>query len=238
MEHPESPIEPDGDLPTPYTDREIMSIRAVGDNIYGSYDRGKKAMAENTSLGIMFGMFTTWMNGIVNNYFMAPQKNNVSRLMQEQEINDQGEKLYFNEQGEVLTLEEGGDENLPVYKNVPMITQGIMYTVLDMARLCKSGGVKAALDYMQGNEVAKANMRKLISDLLMWALFAALFGLALDPAYKEHKKNAADNPVIMNLVTEILYKSSSRAYDQYKGPMNVIQFFGENMNPPFYSTPV
>lgn len=238
MEHPESPIEPDGDLPTPYTDREIMSIRAVGDNIYGSYDRGKKAMAENTSLGIMFGMFTTWMNGIVNNYFMAPQKNNVSRLMQEQEINDQGEKLYFNEQGEVLTLEEGGDENLPVYKNVPMITQGIMYTVLDMARLCKSGGVKAALDYMQGNEVAKANMRKLISDLLMLALFAALFGLALDPAYKEHKKNAADNPVVMNLVTEILYKSSSRAYDQYKGPMNVIQFFGENMNPPFYSTPV
>lgn len=238
MEHPESPIEPDGDLPTPYTDREIMSIRAVGDNIYGSYDRGKKAMAENTSLGIMFGMFTTWMNGIVNNYFMAPQKNNVSRLMQKQEINDQGEKLYFNERGEVLTLEEGGDENLPVYKNVPMITQGIMYTVLDMARLCKSGGVKAALDYMQGNEVAKANMIKLISDLLMWALFAALFGLALDPAYKEHKKNAADNPVITNLVTEILYKSSSRAYDQYKGPMNVIQFFGENMNPPFYSTPV
>lgn len=72
----------------------------------------------------------------------------------------------------------------------------------------------------------------------MWALFATLFGLALDPAYKEHKKNAADNPVVMNLVTEILYKSSSRAYDQYKGPMNVIQFFGENMNPPFYSTPV
>lgn len=49
-----------------------MSIRAVGDNIYGSYDKGKKAMAENTSLGIMFGMFTTWMNGIVNNYFMSP----------------------------------------------------------------------------------------------------------------------------------------------------------------------
>lgn len=238
IEHPESPIEPDGDLPTPYIDREIMSIRAVGDNIYGSYDRGKKAMAENTSLGIMFGMFTTWMNGIVNNYFMSPQKNNVSKLVQEQEINDQGEKLYFNEQGEVLTLEEGGDENLPVYKNVPMITQGIMYTVLDMARLCKSGGVRAALDYMQGNEVAKANMRKLISDLLMWALFAMLFKLALDPAYKEHKKTAADNPVVVNLVTEILYKSSSRAYDQYKGPMNVIQFFGENMNPPFYSTPV
>lgn len=119
-----------------------------------------------------------------------------------------------------------------------MITQGIMYTMLDMARLCKSGGVKAALEYVKGNDVAKANMLKLISDMLMWALFASLFGFVLSPAYKEHKKNAADNPVLVNLVTEILYKSSSRSYDQYKGPMNVIHFFGENMNPPFYSTPV
>lgn len=29
-------------------------------------------MAENTSLGIVFGMFSTWFNGIVNNYFMKP----------------------------------------------------------------------------------------------------------------------------------------------------------------------
>lgn len=233
-EHPDSPIEPDDDLPTPYTDREIMSIRAVGDNIYGSYDKGKRAMAENTCLGTLFGMFTTWMNGIVNTYFMKPQKNGVSRLFKEQEIDEQGRLLFFTEEGEVTTEDTG----MPVLKNVPMITQGIMYTVIDAARMCKQDGVRAAYDYIKGNDVAKANMRKLISDMLIGMLLWALFKFAITPEYKEYKKGMEDNPVLQNLVTEILYKSSSRAYDQFKGPLNVLQFFGENMNPPFYSTPV
>ena len=80
-------------------------------------------------------------------------------------------------------------------------------------------------------------MRKLLSDLLMWLLFSMLFKLAITPEYKEHKKSMEDNPLLVNMVTEILYKSTSRAYDQYKGPINIIQFFGENMNPPTYSQP-
>lgn len=40
------------------------------------------------------------------------------------------------------------------------------------------------------------------------------------------------------MIAELLYKSSSRAYSQYAGPINVIQFFGENMNPPYYTAPV
>ena len=61
--------------------------------------------------------------------------------------------------------------------------------------------------------MVKANVFKLTSDALMFALLGSLFGLLLTPAYKEHKKTAADNPVIVNLLTEILYKSSSRSYD-------------------------
>lgn len=234
QEHPESPIDKDGDLPTPYSDKEIMSIRALGDNIYGSYDKGKKAMAENTCLGTLFGMFTTWMNGIVNTYFMKPQKNGVSRLFQEQEIDEQGRQLFFNEDGEIVYEDTG----MPVYKNVPMITQGILYTVLDIARMCKQGGIKSAYDYIKGDIVAKSNMRKLISDMLIAMLLATLFKYAITPEYKEYKKGMQDNPVLQNLVTEILYKSTSRSYDQFKGPLNILQFFGENMNPPFYSTPV
>ena len=39
-------------------------------------------MAENTSLGIVFGMFSAWFNGIVNNYFMKPQKNGAFGLQE------------------------------------------------------------------------------------------------------------------------------------------------------------
>ena len=64
-----------------------------------------------------------------------------------------------------------------------------------------------------------------------------LFNLAITPAYKDYKKNMDENPVLINMATELLYKSTSRAYDQYKGPINIMQFFGENMNPPTYSVP-
>ena len=49
-----------------------------------------------------------------------------------------------------------------------------------------------------------------------------LFNLAITPAYKDYKKNMDENPVLINMATELLYKSTSRAYDQYKGPINIM----------------
>jgi len=70
-DHLDAPINMTDNLPEPYSKREINAIRALGDNIYGSYDTSKKAMAEHRAYGFLFGSFSTWMNGIVNNYFMS-----------------------------------------------------------------------------------------------------------------------------------------------------------------------
>lgn len=237
-EHPNNPIEkPDNDwpsLPEPYSRRYISSIRALGDNIYGSYDKSKKGMAEHAAYGFLFGSFSTWMNGIVNNYFMSTQKNSISQLKGEQDTNDQGEKLYFTKDFQITTENTG----IPVIKDVPIIIQGILPTIGEMYTLFKNDGWDATWEYIKGNNMVKSNIYKLTSDALMWALFAALFGFIFSPAYKEHKKQAKDNPLLVNMIAELLYKSSSRAYSQYAGPINVIQFFGENMNPPYYTAPV
>lgn len=232
--HPENPIEYTGDLPTPYSQREIMAIRDVGDNIYGAYDKSKKAMAESHSLGICFGMFTTWLNGIVNNYLMKPQKNGVSKLLEEQEIDENGNLKWYREDGSITVEENTG---VPVLKFVPPIVMGVFPSIAILAKMCKNDGLQATWDYINANPVMKANMRKILSDLLMAMLLMALFKLALDPAYKEHKKEAADNPVIQNLVTEILYKGGSRSYDTFKGLYNVIDFIGNNNATPIYSVP-
>ena len=42
------------------------------------------------------------------------------------------------------------------------------------------------------------------------------------------------NPVLANLAVEVLYKSSGRMYDSFAGPVNIIEYFGENTNPPIY----
>lgn len=237
-EHPDNPIEkPDNDWPTllePYSRRTINSIRALGDNIYGSYDKGKKAMAENASYGFLFGSFSTWMNGIVNNYFMGPQKNGVSQLRQEQEVDEQGNKLFFTKDFQITT----DDTGMPVLKNIPIMIQGIIPTIGELYNLVQDKGWKATFEYIKGNSMIKSNVYKVTSDALLWAIMAALFGFIISPAYAEHKKKAHEEPLLTNMLTELLYKSSSRSYSQYSGPVNVIQFFGENMNPPYYTAPV
>lgn len=233
QEHPDAPLEMTDNLPEPYSKRSINAIRGLGDNIYGSYDRGKKAMEEHKSYGFMFGSFSTWMNGIVNNYFMPTQKNGVSAMKLEQELDEQGNKLFFDEYGNITTEDTG----MPVYKNIPIIIQGILPTLADIVNVAKDQGYKAAINYIKGNDMVKANMFKLGSDALMYALLGTLFAALLGPAYKKNKKEMKDNPLLENILTEVLYKASSRSYDQFKGPINVIQFFGENMNPPYYSAP-
>lgn len=239
-EHPNSPIDPEDGLPSPYSDQQVLYIRNLADNIYGSYDKGKKAMAENMSLGIVFGMFSTWFNGITNTYFMKPQRNGAFGLQEVQETDDQGNPLFYDEHGGVTTEDTG----MKVTKQVPIIVQGILPTLgvlTDIFRSTKGGlstKVEQMWDYLNADQHEMANMRKLLSDLLMWLLFTLLFKLAADPAYKEYKKDMSNNPLLVNMCTELIYKSTSRAYDQYKGPVNIIQFFGENMNPPTYSQPI
>jgi len=80
-------------------------------------------------------------------------------------------------------------------------------------------------------------MLKLSSDALMTLLYWLLFSQLLDPAYKNYKKKMIDNPVVANALVEVLYKSASRSHDQFKGPLNIIEFLGTNMNPPIYSQP-
>jgi len=67
-----------------------------------------------------------------------------------------------------------------------------------------------------------ANFKKFYTDLLMWIIFFFLFKCALDPAYKEYKKDMKHHSAVQNAITEVLYKSSSRSYDGFGGLLNVI----------------
>lgn len=243
-EHPDNPIDQldeNNPLPVPYSNDEIKSIRNNGDRIYGSYDKSKKAMVENMSYGQMFLMYFTWLNGTISTYYMKPQENKVGKMMQIQDTDINGNKLYYDEYGNILTLEEGGDKDMPVMKNQPCISYGIIQTLQEVASIWKDDGFDSVKKYINGSPMDKANLRKLGSDLLMSLLFLLLFkgcfGLyqGLDDTYAEYKKDMKNNPVLQNLAIEVLYKGSSRSWDDFQGPLNIVQFFGENMNPPYYS---
>ena len=237
-EHPENQLEYDDNneihLPEPYSRKEILSIRNVDRNIYGAYDKSMKAMGEHTAKWWAFGMYTTWMNGIYNNYFMKPQESQISQRKLEHQRDENGNLLYFDENGG-LTIEV---TDAPYVKGVPMIVQGIWYTGKEMFNIWRKQDFQHLKEYLAENENARQNLNKLISDLLITLLYMVLIKLALSTEYEDYKKTMKDNPVIQNLITEVMYKSTSRAWDSFQGPLNIVNFVGENMNPPIYQIPM
>lgn len=235
-EHPEQqlPYSPDTEeegLPTPYSNKEILAIKGVADNIYGAYDKVLKGMAEHETIMWFFGMYTTWMNGIWSNYFMKPGKYTTTRVEPKQMTDESGRPLFWTESFEQTTEDTG----MPIYTTMPTITQGIWYTLKDMYYLIEEDGWKAAYDFYKANPQTKANMRKLISDQLMfWLIIVLLKSYVIDPSYKDYKKEMKDNPVAVNLLAEVMYKSSTRSWDSFQGPINYLSWIFQNNDSPIY----
>lgn len=257
-EHPDRPIDwASKTLPEPYSDQEILSIKNVANNIYGSYDKSLKAQYEHTALGWAFGMYTTWMNGFYNNWFMKPGQYNINRMETEIETDENGNQIYMDDYGNLVTRIQNNDGSIifidkdgneidgkdltPVLKNVPIIVQGIWYTLKDAFQIIRQkdgGGLAAAYKYIQSNEVDKRNMKQAIYSLLVALLFMLLFTFALTPAYKDSKKKSSDLNLGAKLLASISYRSLNGARDSFAGPLNIVEYFGEQLNPPLYKVPV
>ena len=104
------------------------------------------------------------------------------------------------------------------------------------------GGLVEAFKNIEAEVWADPNERKNIikffTDLLILMLFTALFKLALDPAYKDYKKSTDATNIVGNAITSITYKAVANSYDGFKGPFNILEFFGEKLEPPIYTMPV
>lgn len=106
-----------------------------------------KAKYESMSLGWVFGMWSTWMNGQVSNYFAKPGQYSDSQTSVEQEVDSSGNKRWFDKDGRycIEKTDENGDTNYyyedtgelvtdqsmtePIVKHVPDVVQGIWYSL-------------------------------------------------------------------------------------------------------------
>ncbi len=251
-EHPESTIGFNDDLPVAYSNEQIQQMRQLSNSIYGAYDKSMRAKYENTALGLSFAMFSTWMNGMVSNYITKPGQYSGGLVEVEQDRDGSGNLLFMDKDGLIVIevesngskqyiyqgtgeLFEGSEKLVPVIKNVPLVVQGIWYTIKDSIKALKEGGYGQFKQDILTNPMQYTNLRKLISDLIFLMLFYSFFKFAISPAYREYKKEMVDHSVVENAIAEILYKSTSRSYDGFMGPIAPLTFLGENTNPPFYS---
>ena len=242
------------DLPSPYSNQEILAIKQVSDNIYGSYDKMTRGMCDFTAAGTFFGMYTTWMNGIWNNWMMKPGKYNVHRMTTEQDTDINGNLLFQDINGNIYTEvvqkdgskkyinedsneEKSINELVPILKHVPIPVQGVMYTLRDAGIILKNDGLDAAIKYITEDPNTLNSLKQLLITLLLAALFSSLFKFVLDPAYNEAKSSFKDKNNIDIILTELAFRPLKPATDSLYGIYNVIEYLGEGTDPPIYNVP-
>ena len=226
-------VEGQDDLPDAYTLAQIESFKTFADNIYGSYNKSTRAKYENTAIGRNFAVFSTWMNGIVDVYAKKRQiSKGESKWVQMKDPS--GELLYFDKYGNTKTIAEGGNPEVPVMEDIPVMVQGIWYTLVDAFKEYKYNGWGSFKSNIWNNEINRRNLKRLLSDLLVAGILGIMFKAFIDPEYKDHKTNASGNDVATNAIIELLYKSSSNAFDGFRGPFAILDYIGNSTNPATY----
>jgi hypothetical protein len=75
------------------------------------------------------------------------------------------------------------------------------------------------------------NWKRIGSDLLVALLLYWLFDEVVSPAYKEHKKKGDGKDILTNAAIELLYKGSSSSFEEFKGPLPILDYLMNNTSP-------
>jgi hypothetical protein len=116
-------------------------------------------------------------------------------------------------------------------KDIPLMVQGVMKTVFEdvLGDIILNQG--KGLKDIWHDPMQRMNLRRAITDLLVYLLLGLLFKQVFDPVYKEHKKNDNGNNIAGNAILEILYKGSSSCFDEFKGPLPILDYVTNDTNP-------
>ena len=228
-ENPEAnlPVSLDTNLPDGYTQNQIDEIKNLGDTIYGSYNRSTKAMYENLAIGSQFGVFSTWMNGIYDVY-LGQRRESSYETQKVQKEDENGNKLWIDDNGNVTTENTG----VPYLTDVPLVVQGVLRTLQDtVSELYHGRGWEGIKQNILSNPMQMRNWRRILSDALVAMLLYWLFEELINPAYKEHKKTGDGKDVLTNAAIELLYKGSSSSFEEFKGPLPILDYVMNNTSP-------
>lgn len=221
------PVSLDTNLPDGYTQSQIDEIKNLGDTIYGSYNRSTKAMYENLALGSQFGVFSTWMNGIYDVY-LGKRRESSYETQQVQKEDENGNKLWIDDNGNITTENTG----VPYLTDIPLIVQGVWRTLHDtVSELYHGRGWEGIKENIINNPMQMRNLKRIGSDLLVALLLYWLFEEVVNPAYKEHKKKGDGKDVLTNAAIELLYKGSSSSFEEFKGPLPILDYIMNNTSP-------
>ena len=251
-EHPELTLRVGVDkLPEPYSQKEIRQFKMFAEAIYGAYDKSQKAKMEHVFLGRQLGFFSTWLNphsafwfrrkGMYYEYYKSEDENG-NPIIKKDAFS--GNELWLNEDGNVVEktadgifLDDTGNEIttdtskfVPINDRDPVEVQGMAYTLMSSLKaLTSENGYEEFKKRVLSNEYERQNLDKLKFDLILWALFAALFKCILMPSYKEATKECDDLATLV--ISDTVVQAANNSYNGFVGLYALMDYTVNDVKP-------
>jgi len=173
-------IELTDDLPIAFTTEEIKGIKQESNTMFGYMDPDEKSIIFKMAQGLLFGHFSTFLTAKKNQLFLRTAKNGQGKWVQVKDY-DTGLPMYQKEildkEGNVIDYEPTTEvTDTPLYGWNGTITEGMVWTLIDLFNVTKMDNLKAAWQDPYKRKNALIALEDLFAFLLLVITGNMLFG--------------------------------------------------------------
>lgn len=214
-------------LPLPYTQKQIFALKDFSDITFGFYDHDVRAHLEKTFLGSLIMQFKTYLSATKTMYFLKPDAYNLGarrQMIDEKTGKPLFWKHHVNEAGEKMDVPTTEDTGEPMYDYGNGYMEGIFWSLYDIFKAWKKGGIREAKNEMLSNEVKVQNMKQLGYNLFVLILLAGLSKFLID-MWKEHREANKGEMTVSQLMSDQSFNLFTKAYLGSFQDFNVVQSF-------------
>lgn len=220
-------------IKSPYTIKEINSMKHISDTMYGFFDKTERMRISNSLLGMLYLHFGTYISAGVARYF-APGGVNQFQGKYVEAVDEEGNKLYrhINPNTEEITINTDPEGGELMYKWEGDYMEGIfaslINTVQDISEALYNGDWKTFKENFNSdeNKAVRQNLSRLIRDLIMWSFFAWVG--------RSYNENIAPNENIPGVLKVPAYMITFGAVNSARDllfPMDVFNRLGIGTSP-------
>lgn len=215
------------ELPLPYTNAQIGTLKTFSDTTFGFYDHESRAMLQKTAIGSLFSQFRTFVTAQRTNWLLSPDYYATKEVVH---LTDEktGEPLYWK----IVTEEDGTEIRVPTTENTGIAIygpkysymEGIAYTLSEAFDEWKSHGFKSAWDEIRSVDTKWNNMKLFVYNMIVGLLLAYALA-AIIKMWGNSRKEKAGPKTISSVIGDQLFDTFGRSLTGSVQDFNIIQTF-------------
>lgn len=214
-------------LPLPYTNAQIATLKTFSDTTFGFYDHDARAMIQKTAIGSLVSQFKTFATAQRTNWLLSPDYYATKEVVH---LTDDktGEPLYWkivtNENGEEVRIPTTENTGIAIYGPKYSFMEGIGYTLVEAFQEWRTHGFSSAWDEITSTPAKWNNMKLFAYNMAVGLLLASLLTMLIK-MWGNSRKEDTDPKTVSSVVGDQLFDTFSRSLTGSVQDFNIIKTF-------------